>query len=301
MPALSSSTCSYGVVNGMPRCVTTASQNQSGSFDRAVAQRVEVGDAVLASRSGRPGSWPTRRWLGVQAVRTAANLRCARLATRPSRMSLSDTSSSSMPSVRTKATSAQQPPTITSARASSNPGLWIRSARRSVASVRNTSSIASRVRWKWWIWSRSYSASPISTARDGRDGAGQADDGARPPVAPGTSRTRSSNQAVASAMALDSSSGAGGSLVEVLLGEADAPDVERADRPRPGRCRPCTRSSRRRCRRPGTARGSGRGRRWRRRSSARPPRSPLRSSGRVPTTASAAAKKSSALLASRAR
>ena len=70
-------------------------------------------------------------------------------------MSASDTIISSNPKRRNRATSTQQPPTITSARASSRPGLWMRSAGDSVASVRNTSSAAARVSTKWWMASRS--------------------------------------------------------------------------------------------------------------------------------------------------
>ena len=70
-------------------------------------------------------------------------------------MSDSDTIISSNPNRRKMATSTQHPPTITSARASSSPGLWMRSARDSVANVRKTSSAASCERWKWWMRSRS--------------------------------------------------------------------------------------------------------------------------------------------------
>src|SRR5690606_30002540 len=77
------------------------------------------------------------------------------LSARPSKMPPSDTIISSKPNRRKTATSTQQPPTMTSARAGSSPGLWTRSASASVASVRNTSSAASRVSRKWWMRSRS--------------------------------------------------------------------------------------------------------------------------------------------------
>ena len=79
-------------------------------------------------------------------------------------MSDSDTRHSSTPSQRTMATKMQLPATITSARAGSRPGLCLRSSSDSVASVRNTSSMASRSNRKWWMASRSHSASPSSTA-----------------------------------------------------------------------------------------------------------------------------------------
>ena len=70
-------------------------------------------------------------------------------------MSASLTSMRSRPKWRKIATRMQQPPTMTSALASSRPGLWMRSALDSVASVRNTSSAASWVSEKWWMRSRS--------------------------------------------------------------------------------------------------------------------------------------------------
>ena len=60
----------------------------------------------------------------------------------PSRMSASETRHSSNSKKRMMATSIAVPATMTSARASSRPGLWIRSARFSMARVRNTSSAA---------------------------------------------------------------------------------------------------------------------------------------------------------------
>ena len=62
------------------------------------------------------------------------------------------------------ARSTQHPPTMMSARSRGSPGLCTRSASRSVASVRNTSSAAARVSTKRCSASRSYSARPISTA-----------------------------------------------------------------------------------------------------------------------------------------
>ena len=61
-------------------------------------------------------------------------------------------------------TSTTAPPTITSTRPGSRPGLCARCSAVSVASVRNTSSAAARVRQKWWIFSGSYSGSPSSIA-----------------------------------------------------------------------------------------------------------------------------------------
>ena len=68
-----------------------------------------------------------------------------------------------------------QPPTITSARASSNPGLWIRSASRSVASVRNTSSMAVRREREVVDQVAVVLGHPELDRADRGDGAGQAD------------------------------------------------------------------------------------------------------------------------------
>ena len=125
-------------------------------------------------------------------------------------MSASDTSISSMPSVRMSATSTQQPPTITSARAARARGCGS-VGQRSVASVRNTSSAAARVRWKWWMRSRSYVGQADLHGGDRRDGAGQAHDRRgrlhlRGPRAPGPRTGRSPRR-----WRSTSSSGAGGS------------------------------------------------------------------------------------------
>ena len=66
-------------------------------------------------------------------------------------MSASETSISSKPQCRITATTTIAPPTITSTRPGSSPGLCRRCAIGSVASVRNTSSAAARVSRKWWM------------------------------------------------------------------------------------------------------------------------------------------------------
>ena len=63
--------------------------------------------------------------------------------------------SSSKPNVRSTETRITAPPTITSTRPGSRPGLWRRSAAGSVARVRKTSSAAAFVSRKWWTRSRS--------------------------------------------------------------------------------------------------------------------------------------------------
>ena len=82
----------------------------------------------------------------------------------PSSRSVSETTHSLSSNRRMTARSTQQPPTMMSLRSRGRPGLCTRSARRSVASVRNTSSAAARVSTKRCSASRSYSARPISTA-----------------------------------------------------------------------------------------------------------------------------------------
>ena len=56
------------------------------------------------------------------------------------------------------------PPTITSTRPGSRPGLWRRRAIGSVASVRKISSAAARVSRKWWMRSLSLASTPSSIA-----------------------------------------------------------------------------------------------------------------------------------------
>ena len=74
---------------------------------------------------------------------------------RPSRMSASETSSSSKWKCRITDTTTIAPPTMTSTRPGSRPGLWRRCSIGSVARVRNTSSAAARVSRKWWMRSLS--------------------------------------------------------------------------------------------------------------------------------------------------
>ena len=81
----------------------------------------------------------------------AAIRRRADTAAAPSSRSASDTTNSSRPKKRRISTTAQAPPTITSARSGSRPGLWTRSASASVTSVRYTSSAAARSSTKWWM------------------------------------------------------------------------------------------------------------------------------------------------------
>ena len=80
-------------------------------------------------------------------------------------MSDSDTSSSSNAQWRITDTTTITPPTITSTRPSSRPGLCRRRAIGSVASVRKMSSAASRLRRRWLMRSLSLASTPSSIAR----------------------------------------------------------------------------------------------------------------------------------------
>ena len=218
-------------------------------------------------RSARPSSWPTRPPADATSRPSSADPRSlAGEATRPSRMSLSDTSSSSMPSVRTKATSTQQPaddhvgPRLLQARVVDPVGQalggqraeHVLDGRPREAEVVDVVAVVL--------------GQPDLDGGDRRDGAGQADDGLGLRAPPAPRATRSSNHAGRLGDGVAELLGRRRVAGQVLLGEAHAADVEAADRRRARRCRPCTRWTRRRCRRPGTARRSGRGRRWRRRS-----------------------------------
>ena len=186
------------------------------------------------------------------------------------------------------------PPTMTSTRPGSSPGLWRRSAAGSVASVRNTSSAAARVRRKWWMRSRSYSARPCSTAatvdtvpatpmtvpasRIRRDGAARRRRGGR-------RTTRRARRPAPRARA--------GRTARNCSVRRTQPDVggRHADPSGPAR-RARTRSSPRRCR-PRATGGevAGRGRPWRRQEGEPALLVPSSSSGRAPRTSSTAPKK----------
>ena len=131
------------------------------------------------------------------------------------------------PSAACTATTTIAPPTITSTRPGSSPGLWRRRAIGSVASVRNTSSAAARVSRKWWMRSLS----------DGVDA--ELDRGHRPHRARGPDRAscacaRAGNRAVdvGEVVAHDRHRlaqllGRRRIGVQELLGEAHAADVDR--------------------------------------------------------------------------
>ena len=125
----------------------------------------------------------------------------------------------------------EQPPTMTSARPGSRPGVVVRSSAASVASVRNTSSAAARSSRKWWMRVAVVLGQADARRRRRCDRAGEADERAAPRCA-GIVRDDVVEVASDHVERGRQLLGRGGSCAQELLGDAHAADVERDDAPR---------------------------------------------------------------------
>ena len=188
-------------------------------------------------------------------------------------MSASDTIISSKPNRRNSATSTQQPPTITSARASSRPGLWMRSAQR--LGGERAEHVLGRVAGEHEVVDgvAVVGGEPDLDRGDRGDRAGQADERAGLGAA-GDLADHVVEVGVGEADAGGQLLGQRRVVVEELLGQPHAADVDRHHALDVVGAEDELGRARRRCRRRGTGRGRGRGRRWRRGTTGAPRRRP---------------------------
>ena len=181
--------------------------------------------------SRRPGSGPARR--GCRPPRPGARR---------------------SPASRRIVTRTITPPTITSTRPGSSPGLWRRCVERLGREGAEHVLDRGLGQAEWWIRSRSYSGEPELDRGHRRHRAREPDERLARPSTPGTSRIDVGDVLAHDVHRLAQLLGRGRIGVQPRLGEPHAADVDRQHALGLGRCRRRTRSSRRRCRRRGTAR-----------------------------------------------